>query len=148
MTPLGREILAEARDILLKCDNIAAIKRRYGAGGGDLRIGTTHLQARYIMPAVVRQYLRKYPDANIQIFQSAPENLVEMLENNLVDIVICTELLENHPRLGFHRRLSLESRRLDAARASAGGGEDADLEEAVLLSAGDLFARLYRTGGV
>ncbi len=98
MTPLGREMLAEARDILLKCDNIAALKRRYGAGGGDLRIGTTHLQARYILPAVVRRYLRQYPEANIQIFQNAPANLVAMLENNLVDVVICTEELENHPR--------------------------------------------------
>lgn len=98
MTPLGREMLAEARDILVKCDNIAALKRRHGKGGGDLRIGTTHLQARYILPAVVRQYLRSYPDANIQIQQNAPANLVAMLENNLVDVVICTEALENHAR--------------------------------------------------
>ena len=50
ITPLGREVLATAREILVKYDNIAALKRRYGEGasGGDIRIGTTHLQARYV----------------------------------------------------------------------------------------------------
>lgn len=99
LTPLGQEILTEARDILLKCDNIAAIKRRHGEGGGDIRIGTTHLQARYILPAVVRRYLQEYPDANIQLIQSDPAALVEMLHHNQVDMAICTEALENHPRL-------------------------------------------------
>ena len=99
MTPLGREVLTEARDILLKCDNIAALRRRHDKGSGDIRIGTTHLQARYVLPAAVRQYLDEFADANIQIFQNTPKNLAQMLENNLVDMVICTEALENHPRL-------------------------------------------------
>lgn len=98
MTSLGREMLAEARDILLKCDNIDALKRRHAAGGGDIRIGTTHLQARYVMPGAVREYLRQYPRANIQIQQDSPANLVQMLEHNLADIAVCTESLD-HPRL-------------------------------------------------
>ena len=99
LTPLGREVLAEARGILLKCGNIEALKRRYEKGGGDIRIGTTHLQARYILPAVVRRYLDEFPGANIQIFQNTPANLADMLQNNLADIAVCTEAIDNNPRL-------------------------------------------------
>lgn len=99
ITPLGREVLAEARAILLKCDNIETLRRRHEKGGGDLRLGATHLQARYVLPAAVKRYLREFPGANIQIFQNSPANLAGMLENNLADAAICTEALENHPHL-------------------------------------------------
>ncbi|MGU9952166.1 MAG: LysR substrate-binding domain-containing protein [Gammaproteobacteria bacterium WSBS_2016_MAG_OTU1] len=101
ITPLCAEVLSEAREILFKCDNIIALKRRYGVDVGDIRIGTTHLQARYLLPEVVRQYREEYTSANIQIFQSMPVNLVQMLENNQVDLIICTEVPAQHSGLLF-----------------------------------------------
>ena len=99
MTPLGRETLAEARDILVKCDNLNSLRRRHNAGGGDIRIGTTHVQARYILPVTVQRYMSEFSEANIQIFQNTPANLAKMLENNQVDLMICTESMDHHPRL-------------------------------------------------
>lgn len=99
MTPLCRETLAEAREVLRRCDNIAALGKRHGKEHSDIKIGTTHLQARYILPAVVPQWLREFPEANIQIMQGVPANLVQMLENSQVDVVICTEAMEHHPAL-------------------------------------------------
>ena len=99
MTPLCAAVVAEARDILLKCDNIAALGRRHVGDTGDIRIGTTHLQARHLLPEALRQYRREFSSANIQIFQGAPSDLVKMLEKNQADLVICTEVLEHHPQL-------------------------------------------------
>ena len=99
LTLLGREVLHEARNILFNCDNIEALRRRHDYDNGDIRIGTTHLQARYILPSVVKQYLREFAKANIQILQNTPANLVNMVENNQVDIIICTEALDHHSQI-------------------------------------------------
>ena len=99
LTPLGREVLAEARGILLKCANIEAMQRRHRNVGGDLRIGTTHLQARYVLPEVVRQYMSEFAGANIQIFQNTPSALAGMLEQNQADVAVCTESLEGNAHL-------------------------------------------------
>ena len=99
LTPMGREALSEARGILLKCENLNSLCRRHSVGGGDIRIGATHLQARYILPEVVQNYLAEFSGANIQIFQSSPANLANMLESNHIDLMICTESMDHHPRL-------------------------------------------------
>lgn len=101
VTPLCRELLSEAREILLKCDNIAALGKTHRGSmtRGDMRIGTTHTQARYILPAVLQKFRDDYPDSHIQLFQGSPINLVRMLENNQVDMVICTEEIDDNPSL-------------------------------------------------
>ena len=100
LTPVGREVLSQARDILLKMDNIAALGAdRGGQPRGDLRIGTTHTQARYILPPVVGDFVRECPKVSLQIWQGAPADLVRRMENNEADLVICTENLQEHPGL-------------------------------------------------
>lgn len=124
LTPLGEEVLAEARDILLRCENIAALRRRHADGGGDLRIGTTHLQARYVMPPVVRRYLDEFPDARIQIWQGTPADAAAMLENGRVDVAVCTEALAGRPRVSAEpayawNRALIVPRKHPLARAGA-----------------------------
>ncbi|MDM5147393.1 LysR substrate-binding domain-containing protein [Candidatus Persebacteraceae bacterium Df01] len=100
-TKLCDALLVEAREILLKCDNIKALSDSHHNDTirGDMRIGTTHTQARYILPAVLRQFRQEYADSRIEILQGTPINLVHMLENNQVDMVICTEAMEENSAL-------------------------------------------------
>ena len=94
ITPMCREVLVQARQMLVHHDNIIKLCKQDILG--SIRIGTTHVQARYVLPAVARRYLREYERANIQIYQDTPASLVQMAESNAVDIVMCTEALENH----------------------------------------------------
>ena len=100
ITPVGRDVLDQARDVLLKLDNISALGADHGdEPRGDLRVGTTHTQARYVLPPVVEVFARECPRVSLQIWQGAPADLVRRLESNEADLVICTENLEDNPSL-------------------------------------------------
>ena len=100
ITPVGREVLEQSRDILLKLDNISALGADYGdEPRGNLRVGTTHTQARYVLPPVVDVFARECPRVSLQIWQGAPSDLVRRLESNDADLVICTENLDDNPAL-------------------------------------------------
>ncbi len=101
LTALGREVAQEARAVLMKCDNIMRLgeSHRRGKPGGELRVATTHTQARYVLPEVVRDFRENYPGIGLQISQGSPAQLVRQLEDNLADLAICTEELEHNPSL-------------------------------------------------
>ena len=95
-TPICQEVSAQAREALLNLDNIRQLGVEYATDStrGELRIGTTHMQARYVLPQVVQSFRRVYPNVFLQLHQGTPQQLVDMLAANAVDIAICTEELE------------------------------------------------------
>ena len=100
MTPVGREVLEQARDVQMKLDNILALSADQGEEPkGNLRVGTTHTQARYVLPPVVDAFTRECPKVSLQIWQGAPADLVRRMENNEADLVICTENIQDTPAL-------------------------------------------------
>ena len=100
ITAVGEEVLSYARKTLLDTESILAIGRDYSLETqGTLRIGTTHTQARYVLPSVLREFRISFPDIDVQIHQGTPNQLVEMAINDDVDLSICTEALSNSPAL-------------------------------------------------
>ena len=100
LTPIGREVLEQTREVLLKLDNIASLGADQGEQPrGSLRVGTTHTQARYILPPVVEAFTRECPQVALQIWQGAPSDLIRRMETNKADLVICTENLQDDPSL-------------------------------------------------
>lgn len=95
MTPFGQDLLREARKML---SLEAGIRKRASEHSrdvlrGDLLIGTTHLQARHVLPPIIRRFSRVYPNVFLHIYQAHPRVILEMLLNNRVDLGLCTELL-------------------------------------------------------
>ncbi|MBT8438101.1 MAG: LysR family transcriptional regulator [Gammaproteobacteria bacterium] len=94
LTPLGREVEAQARDTLKSVNNICLIAdEQRTMNQGVLRIGCTHTQARYVLPPVIHLFNRTYPDIEFQIHQGNPQQLVEWASHDQVDFSICTEEL-------------------------------------------------------
>lgn len=100
-TDLCRQVSGIAREILLRCDNIKALGAASDVAqiSGRLVIGTTHTQARYVLPDVLGEFNREYPDVVINMVQGSPAELVRLVSSNLVDVVICTEALETNSNL-------------------------------------------------
>lgn len=95
MTPAGRKIINVAGNILAQVDNIKKIASDYkDEGAGCLSIATTHTQARYAMPKVIKSFIKNLPDVSLDIQQGTPIQISEMSSQGDVDLAIATEALE------------------------------------------------------
>ena len=91
LSAAGQGILRYARDALAIRENILAIGRDHvEEASGLLRIGTTHTQARYVLPPVIRAFRERFPDVGLAIHQGTPQQVVEMALSDRVDFAICT----------------------------------------------------------
>ncbi len=48
-------------------------------------IGTTHMQARYVLPAVIREFRARYPNVQFHLYQGTSEQIAEMAQTNRID---------------------------------------------------------------
>ena len=100
ITAAGERVLHYARKTLADTENILSVARDFATETkGTLRLGTTHAQACYVLPSVLRVFRKAYPDVVVQIHQGNPRQLVEMAMNDDVDLSICTEALADSPAL-------------------------------------------------
>jgi len=95
ITPAGKEIVAIAGQILDQVTNIKNIADDYKDNErGNISIATTHTQARYILPPVIKQFISRYPDVSLHMNQGTPVQISEMASRGGVDFAIATEALE------------------------------------------------------
>ncbi|MEW8220448.1 MAG: LysR substrate-binding domain-containing protein [Candidatus Thiodiazotropha taylori] len=100
LTEAGERVLRYARNMLSDAANIQAVGMDHvSEETGVLRIGTTHTQARYVLPPIVRHFSDAYPAIELQMLESTPQRLVELSQQNKVDFAICTEALGEHDAL-------------------------------------------------
>jgi LysR family cys regulon transcriptional activator len=100
LTAAGEEVLHYARQALAIRESILAVGRDHvDESTGVLRIGTTHTQARYVLPPLIRAFRREYPGVALQIHQGTPPQLAELAETDAVDFAICTESIGSRPAL-------------------------------------------------
>jgi len=100
LTEFGRQVEQQALDAIHSVKNITRLAQdQQQLSEGVLRIGCTHTQARYILPPVITQFYRNYPDVELQMHQGTPQQLVEWAITDVVDFSICTEELAQSERL-------------------------------------------------
>ncbi|PIE43062.1 MAG: HTH-type transcriptional regulator CysB [Gammaproteobacteria bacterium] len=95
ITPAGETIIQVAGEIMQKVEDIKQIAQEFSnEKKGDLTIATTHTQARYVLPAVIRGFINQYPDVSLHMHQGAPMQIAEMAANGAADFAIATEAME------------------------------------------------------
>lgn len=91
ITPAGREVIARARKILREVGNISSLASDLTAElDGTLSIATTHTQARYVLPEVIRTFRERYPRVDLELHQGTSEQIAELISTNKVDFAIAT----------------------------------------------------------
>jgi len=96
ITPAGEQIVAVAGEILQKVENVKRVAEDYSdERQGSLSIATTHTQARYALPEVIRSFREEYPDVVLHIQQGTPHQIAELAANGEVDFAIATEAMEH-----------------------------------------------------
>lgn len=92
LTPQGREILTSARRILRELNSIKSASEDTGSAScGEFTVATTHTQARYSLPHVIRQFKSEYPNVHLSLRQGTPVQCAELVARGAADIAICTE---------------------------------------------------------
>ncbi len=95
MTPAGKKIIGIAGEMLMQANNIRNIARDYrDEDKGSLSIATTHTQARYALPSVIKTFMHDMPDVSLDIQQGTPVQISEMVSEGRVDLAIATEAIE------------------------------------------------------
>ncbi len=92
LTDPGKELIQIAERMLLDAKNIKKLADQFSQSDhGQLTIATTHTQARYALPEVIRQFKNAFPKVHLAIHQGSPNEIVDMLKKGEADIGIATE---------------------------------------------------------
>jgi len=100
LTPAGEIVITTARRALREIANLKRVADEFrGEDAGTLSIATTHTQARYVLPKILREFATRYPKVNIVLHQGNPVQVAEQTARGEVDIGIATEALADYPEL-------------------------------------------------
>jgi LysR family cys regulon transcriptional activator len=100
LTEPGKEVLAVVERILLDTQNMRNIAEHFASREtGNLVIATTHTQARYALPEVIKQFKTEHPKVHLVLHQGSPREIADLLTTGDADIAIATEWLSKVPEI-------------------------------------------------
>jgi LysR family cys regulon transcriptional activator len=100
VTEPGQQVMAIAERLLREADNLRQVGQDFqNEDSGRLIVATTHTQARYALPKVVAEFMRRYPKVQLHIHQGNPRQICEQVLAGEADIAIATETAADLPDL-------------------------------------------------
>jgi LysR family transcriptional regulator, cys regulon transcriptional activator len=91
--PIIERLLQEAENLKRAGDDFAQSDR------GLLTVAATHTQARYAMPAAIRDFRAAHPQVRLHLQQGSPRQVAESVLAGEADVGIATEALAEFPDL-------------------------------------------------
>lgn len=100
MTEPGKALLVIAERILNEASNVRRLADLFtNDTSGVLTIATTHTQARYSLPTVIKSFRALFPEVRLELIQGTPQEIESLLHNGGADIGIASERLSNDSAL-------------------------------------------------
>jgi LysR family cys regulon transcriptional activator len=100
VTPPGHAILEIAQRILHEAENLKQAAQDFSnQDAGKLTIATTHTQARYALPEVVRRFSQRYPKVKLGLIQGNPMQICQFAISGQADFCIATEGISSFDEL-------------------------------------------------
>jgi LysR family transcriptional regulator, cys regulon transcriptional activator len=95
LTEPGKELIGIVERLLLDAQNIKQLADQFTQRDeGELVVATTHTQARYALPKVVKAFKNEFPKVHLVLHQGSPAEIASMLKSGEADIGIATEALD------------------------------------------------------
>ena len=95
LTDAGNELVPIVERMLIDAKNIKRLAEQFAnRDEGSLTIATTHTQARYALPQVVRRFKQAFPKVHLVLHQASPAEIVALLQSGEADLGIATEALD------------------------------------------------------
>ncbi len=100
ITPAGKLIIEAAGEVLQRVEGIKQAARDFADNTrGTLSVATTHTQARYVLPTVIKSFMTRYPNVTLNMQQGTPAQISAMASEGEVDFAIATEALDLYDNL-------------------------------------------------
>jgi len=100
LTEPGKALLVIAERILDEAGKVRRLADVFTSEtSGVLTIATTHTQARYSLPKIIKVFREQYPHVRLELTQGSPQEITSMLLAGEADIGIASEQLINNPAL-------------------------------------------------
>jgi LysR family cys regulon transcriptional activator len=100
ITDPGREVLKIVEHLLRDIDNLRSVGKEFGAEEeGTLTIATTHTQARYVLPPIIGEFMRRHPNVKVSLRQGSPTEVCELVLAGEADLAIATEAIAEQDEL-------------------------------------------------
>jgi LysR family cys regulon transcriptional activator len=100
VTDPGKAILQMAERVLHEMENIRRVGDEFShEDTGSLVIAATHTQARYRLPAAVKEFMGAYPKVHLSIHQGNPTQVSEQVIRGDADIGLATEAISSFKEL-------------------------------------------------
>lgn len=91
LTDPGKEALALCERVLQDARALARLKDEIpGDSEGTLRVGTTHVHARYSLIGATRRFIGAYPKVKLEFTVGAPAQILAGVMAGNIDIALCT----------------------------------------------------------
>ncbi|NVJ61274.1 MAG: LysR family transcriptional regulator [Gammaproteobacteria bacterium] len=91
VTHAGNLVLEKAASIMTEVENIKRLANELqNEQEGSLSIGTTHTQARYVLPDILQAFRKRYPDVKLNLHQGTSEQIAEMMKTGLIDFAVAS----------------------------------------------------------
>jgi len=91
VTGAGEKVIERARVILGEVESIRSLANAYyQEEEGTLSIATTHTQARYVLPGVIKKFRERYPKVRLNMHQGTSEQIAEMMQLRDIDFAIAS----------------------------------------------------------
>ena len=91
ITAAGKQVIERARVVMQEVENIRSLASDYyHEEEGTLSIATTHTQARYVLPEIIKGFRNRYPKVSLELHQGTSEQIADMVAANEIDFAIAT----------------------------------------------------------
>src|SRR5687767_7619850 len=102
LTAAGKEVFEHAVRVIEEVGNIRRLSADFqNEKRGSMSIATTHTQARYVLPDVIRRFRVLYPEVNLHLHQGTSEQIADLAADDRVDFAIATGSHELFPSLAL-----------------------------------------------
>lgn len=100
LTEPGSALVDVIDTVLTQAGNLRRIANQFSnSERGSLSIATTHTQARYALPPVIKQFRDRFPMVRLALHQGSPTEIGELVAGGKADLAIATEALHDYPEL-------------------------------------------------
>lgn len=97
LTAPGEQVARVVERILEEAQNLEQVSWEFEKGAaGTITIATTHTQARYVLPKVISQFRKTFPEVRLNLRQMSAKDIASAILESEADVGVATDTLDQH----------------------------------------------------